>query len=54
MRYLHNATATVHRMIGRMVLQQSTEDFVLAPGVLDISRVGRGTATKPVNQANPS
>ena len=52
--YLHNATAAVHRMIGHLALQQSVEDFVLAPGVLDISRVGYGTAPKPVNQANPS
>ena len=46
--------ATVHRMIGRLALQQSTEDLMLAPGVLDISCVGRGTAPKPVSRANPS
>ena len=44
--YLHNSAAMVHRMIGRLALQQSAEDLVLAPSILDISCVGRGTAPK--------
>ena len=46
MHYLHDTIATVHKMIGRLALQQSAEDFVLAPVVFNISRVGCGTAPK--------